>query len=397
MKRLLTLILSALLVLGMCACGQNGDAAETTEPKLNTAATDADIAQLEALYKDTMAYHGEMHDHSDSYGRSDGKTELKLWAPVVLPGVDADFAAILDHKQSEHMRMDEWDPSLFIGGTEAATTILDDHLDQGSMHYNVIINDPDAMDDFFKSIPEYKFGPDPQNPGRDTFIYAKFVSTRFREVVQELLDRGGFFVHVHPRGRSYLVSNDPLDYWYGDYTGLEVLDGCYDNMKDDRNAEAYDIWVQLLNLGKFVYATSGSDSHRMSQANTLTTLYSTEKHSDAYLELFRAGNFTAGPIGIRMSVGDVCTGDQTDFTGKRLVVSVGDFHSMVPKGEYRLDVYDEEGLVFSEPLAGTETQYFAIDAGDSKYYRANVYSVTEDMIVAVGNPIWNTAAMEAAQ
>lgn len=400
MKRLLALILSLLLVLGMFGCAQNGDdAAETTEPSLNTAASDADIAQLEALYRDTVAYHGEMHDHSASGGRSDGHTDLKLWASVVLPNIDADFAVIADHKQTSHMRLEEWNPEVYIGGSELATTILDDHLKNGSMHYNIIHTDPDKIEEILSTYPAFNLREDTEkNPGYNTFSYAKFTGEEFRNVVQTITDNGGFFVQVHPCGASYDKSDDPLDFWYGDYTGFEVLAGWYyTDLKDERNIKAYNMWVGMLNLGKKVYATAGSDSHRMSLASSLTTLYSDEKHSEAYLELFRAGNFTAGPIGIRMSVGDVCTGDETAFSGKRLVVSVGDFHSQVPNGEYEVVVYDEKGEVFREKLDGTETQYFAIDAdADCMYYRADVYSITEEKIVAVGNPIWNTAAAETA-
>ena len=394
MKRLLILILSVLLVLGMCACGQNGDAAETTEPKLNTAATDADIAQLEALYKDRIAYHGDLHNHSNSGGRSDGKVELRHWPSLVMDPKEMDFAAIMDHKQSEHMRLPEWDATRYLGGTEAATTILEDHLDQGGMHYNIYFNDPEVLDEFLKSVPEYKFGPDSQNPGQDTFIYAKFSAARFREVVAKILEMGGFFTHVHPNYSSYLKSDDPLDYWYGDYTGYEVMTGTSHgyNQSYEKNMDAYNTWVELLNLGKIVFATYGSDNHRYSDVACFSTIYSDAKMNTSFLNYVRKGDFTAGPVGVRMVMGDVTTGGQTDFAGKRLVISVGDFHSQAIKKDhqYRLDVYNESGLVFSQEFDSAETAYFALEAENCKYYRADVYDVTEGYIFAVGNPIWNT-------
>ena len=91
-----------------------------------------------------------------------------------------------------------------------------------------------------------------------------------------------------------------------------------------------------------------------------------------------------------MAVGDTCTGGETAFSDKRRVVSVGDFHSQMPKGEYEIVVHNEKGEVFREKLDTTKTQYFAIDAEACQYYRAEVYSITEEKIVAVGNPIWNT-------
>lgn len=393
MKRFLSLILAVLMLLSLCACGNGEQSGGTTEAIGTYAASEADISQLEALYGDRTHFQGDLHNHSNSGGRSDGKVELRLWPALVMEPKEMDFAVIADHKQSSHMRLPEWDVSRYIGGTEAATTILDDHLDQGSMHYNIIFNDPDVLDQFLKDNPEYKFGPDSQNPGQNTFIYAKFDSTRFREIVQDILDRGGFFTHVHPNYDSYLKSDDPLDYWYGDYTGYEVMTGTSKgyNLSHDKNLAAYNTWVALLNLDKIVFATFGSDNHRYSDVACFSTIYADVKNNDNLLSYIRKGDFTAGPVGIRMAMGDVTTGGRTDFAGKRLVISVGDFHPQAIKEghQYRLDVYNENGLVFSQEFDSAETAYFALNAEDCKYYRADVYDVTEDYIFAVGNPIWN--------
>lgn len=395
MKRTLSMILAMLMCLSLCACGTEQNAGETTEPTLGMAATAEEIAQLEALYDGRTDYQGDLHNHSNSGGRSDGKVELRLWPALVLEPKEIDFAVIVDHKQSEHMRLPEWDTTKFIGGTEAATTILDEHLTQGSMHYNIIFNDPDELDAFLKANSEYRFGPDSENPGQDTFIYAKFNSDRFREVVQDILDRGGFFTQVHPLYDSYLVSDDPLDYWYGDYTGFEVMTGTSHgyNLSNQNNLEAYDMWVKLLNLDKIVFATFGSDNHRYSDVACLSTIYADIQNNQNLLSYVRKGDFTAGPVGIRMCIGDAVTGSETDFTGKRLIIAVDDFHPQAIKSthQYRLDVYNENGLVFSQEFDHNEAAYFAIDTENCKYYRADVYDVTEDYIFAVGNPIWNTA------
>ena len=392
MKRLLSLLLVMLLLLSMCACGQKQDA-EETKPQVTYTATEADIALLESLYEGRTPFQGDLHNHSNSGGRSDGKVELRIWPMVVMDPKEMDFAVIVDHKQSSHMRLEEWDPTRFIGGTEAATTILDEHLDQGSMHYNIIFNDPDVLDEFLKSNPEYKFGPDSQNPGQDTFIYAKFDQARFREVVAQIYEMGGFFTNVHPNYPKYVKSDDPLDYWYGDYTGYEVMTGGNNsyNLSNQYNKEAYDTWVAMLNLDKIVFATFGSDNHRYSDVNALSTIYANEKLNTNLLDYVRKGDFTAGPVGVRMAMGDVTTGGQTDFAGKRLVICVDEFHPQAIKKDhqYRIDVYNEEGLVFSQEFDSAEAAYFAIDAADCKYYRADIYDVTEGYIFAVGNPIWN--------
>lgn len=389
MKKVISMILAMCLPLSLCACG----AGEVSEKAMNVTATAADVAQLEALYQGRTDFHGDLHNHSDSGGRSDGKVELRLWPLLVLEPKEIDFAVIVDHRQSEHMRLPEWDTTKFIGGTEPQAIIVDEHIVQGKMHYNIIFNDPDVMDEFLKDNIEYKFGPDSQNPGMNTFGYPKFTSARFREVVQDILDRGGFFTHVHPLYDEYLISDDPLDYWFGDYTGFEVMTGTSKsfNLSHKENLEAYEMWVQLLNMDKILFATFGSDNHRDSDVACLSTIYAEEQNNQKLLEYVRKGDFTAGPVGIRMCIGDAVTGSKTAFVGKRLVIAVDNFHSQAMKSshQYRLDLYNEKGLVFSQEFNSAEAAYFAIDAEDCKYYRANVYDVTENYIFAVGNPIWN--------
>ena len=108
------------------------------------------------------------------------------------------------------------------------------------------------------------------------------------------------------------------------------------------------------------------------------------------------GDFTAGPVGIRMTVGNAVMGGHTDFTGGRLVVSVDDFQSQEYHADhqYQLRVYNENGLVLSEEFDAAQAAYFAMDAQDCMYYRAEVYDLTEDYIVALGNPIWNQLTVE---
>ena len=404
MKRFLTVTLAVLLVLGICACAKQEDA-ET--PKFSAAATDADIALLDSLYEGRKVYFGDMHNHSDSYGRSDGHVKLADWPTEVMEPIQMDFAVLVDHKQSEHMRLPEWDDTLFVGGSEAGTQIEDPKLEQGNMHYNMIFADPDKLDQYVKSHSEYNYRLDldaeftDRHPalkdGRTDwycFGYPTFAPDRFRERMAEIYELGGFYVQVHPLFGSYLKSQDPLDYWFGDYSGFEVYTSTSKDYTPAHEAmiKAKATWVAMLDAGKIVFATSGSDDHRNSSAVSLSALYSAEKHANAYLALMRKGDFTAGPVGIRMAMGDVCTGGQTDFTGKRLVISVADWHSQARQegSKYRLDIYNEKGLVGSVDLNGTEPAYFALDAEDCRYYRAEVYDVTNDYWFAVGNPIWNT-------
>lgn len=374
------------LLMGLSACGrpdlQEGEAGS----QMDVTASASDIAQLDALYAGKQPYHGELHDHADTGGTSDGKTPLKGWKDIMMYTKDMDFATIVDHKQVLHMRLEDWDDSIFIGGSEAAAWITDKGLEQNELHYNMIFATPEPLEELlYENIVKHQFD-------GTHFKYAKFTTEEFMKIADSVRKKGGFFVHVHPKGDSYILSDDPLDYWFGDYTGLEVICGCYGGMEALNNKEAYQLWKDLLAMGKRVYATSGSDSHRTSNTVSLTTIYSDQQNAQTYLNYVRQGNFTAGPVGIRMCIGDAAMGAETSFSGNRVVVSAGDVHSLEfePTHIYRVDLYDDTGLVFSQEADLSQTVYFAVDADETKsFYRAEVYDVTEDRIVAVGNPIWN--------
>lgn len=387
MKKLFAFLLAGVMLFGLCACGNTEETPETTtEPALDVTATDEDIAQLEEVYTGRQAYHGELHDHADTGGTSDGNNTLIQWKENLLLK-DMDFATFADHKQVLHMRLEDWDNSLFIGGTEAATHISDSKATQNSMHYNMLFAEPEPLEEVLNEHPA-KF-----LYINDHFSYPSFTTAEFTEIAESVLVKGGFFVHVHPRGDKYMVSDDPLDYVFADGMGFEVLCGYYGNMSAADNQEAYEYWKQILAAGKRVYATSGSDSHRLSKTVSLTTIYSEAKNAKTLLDHVRAGNFTAGPGGIRMCVGDTPMGGETSFADKRVVVSVGDLHSKEYREDHRYSVrlYNEEGLVCEQEFDPTQPAYIAIDADAScMFYRAEIYDMFDEYIFALGNPIWNS-------
>ncbi len=398
MKRLFSLILAALMLFSLCACSNSEE--KENETKLDTTATEADIAALENLYSGREAYHGNLHDHSDSgdsadpWKTADGNYRIELW-PNFLIEKDLDFVALVDHRQSNHMRLSCWDESIFIGATETGHRRYDSNDEIDAMHYNILLNDPDELDRILSTFTKFNC------TGRGHFKISStnpLTEEEFSQLVTLVQEAGGNIVHVHPCYEGYMSSDDLMDYFMGEYTGFEVLcsyslgNKTENNMATEpANALAYETWVKLLNAGKHIYAFAGSDSHRMTHTTSASTVYAEERHNDSYLKHIAKGDFTAGPVGIRMVIGDAVTGGHTLFAGKRLVIAVDDFHSQQfkAKHQYRLDLYNENGLVFSQEFDGSQAAYFAIDAQDCKYYRADVYDVTDDYIVAVGNPIWN--------
>ena len=84
-------------------------------------------------------------------------------------------------------------------------------------------------------------------------------------------------------------------------------------------------------------------------------------------------------------------GGQCDFKGKRLVIGVEKFHRSVrnPEHQYRIDVWNDEGIVYSQEISCTAPTYIAMEATDCKFYRVEIYDTTRDLRIALGNPIWN--------
>lgn len=359
-------------------------------------AAEADITALDAAYANRNAYHGEMHNHSDSGATSDGHTTLTEWKEG-MENLGIDFATIVDHHMSSHMRLDAWDMTIFVGGSEAAATIVGRGLDPDNdgIHYNMIFSDPDKLVEVVKQFPEFAYVEEnPDHPGYDWFGYAGLTRERMMEVAEAVLEAGGFFVHVHPKYDSYMVADDPMEYLFAEYSGIEIFTSSGKrNMNDKDNEEAYQLWMDLLAMGKKVYATAGNDNHTTPDTTALTTIYSTQKHADNYVGYMHDGDFTAGAVGIRMMIGDATMGGETDFAGQRVVFSVGDFHeSAVTKGhKYRVELYDETGVVAEAMVDPAQMNYFAYDAkATADFYRVVVWDETAGIRIAVGNPIWNS-------
>ena len=150
MKKRIAFLLALTCLLSLCACGHPETPTEPTEPDYT--ASEADIAQLEKLYEGRQPYHGELHDHADTGGTSDGKMKLEDWKTNLMVK-DMDFATFADHRQVLHMRLPEWDNDLFIGGTEACTWVKDSKATQNKLHYNMLFATPEGLENVLNTFP----------------------------------------------------------------------------------------------------------------------------------------------------------------------------------------------------------------------------------------------------
>ena len=372
-------------------------------------ATEDDKTQLESLYEGRAPYHGELHNHTKTENlegvNADGNNTLEEWV-VHMEEKRIDFATIVDHKQSTHMYQDAWDDACFIGGSEPAVPRITD-LNNMSMHFNMVFADVEKLEAHLENITEFKFTKTVENQVNfkgGQYSYYNFTTDRIKEIAQSVIDHGGFFVHVHPKANhNYIVSDDPEDYFFGEGTGIEVstTDTSKLTMAAKYNVEAYELWVDLLERDHRVFATLGDDNHLLSDLRSLSTVYSAELEPQAILDQVRAGDLTAGPVGIRMSIGDTAAGGITTFdAGKRLVLSVGDIHESFYQAranhKFAVEVYDDGGIIFTTEIDPSETTYFAMDIDTSrKFYRAVVVDLTEGCRIAVGNPVFNSAKYPA--
>ena len=364
-------------------------------------AGETEIKVLNNMYAGREPLHGEMHDHSKSGPKGDGKRTLAE-IKAEMTRLSIDFTTLVDHKQSVHMYLDDWDNNIFVGGSEPGTSVSDGG--SGSFHFNMIFADPEKLEEAF-TFGGYKLKDYENGEGKCFEDYVGFKVATFTALTEKVYELGGLLVHVHPKYDKYMVSDDPLDYYFGSDKapmGFEIHTGNSKpyNMVYKDNEEAYQTWVDLLEAGKWVYATAGSDKHDLPNPGALTTLYSDRKHADAYVALMRSGDFAPGWVGIRMTMTGVTMGGKVDFTNKKLIFSVGDIYQgdknepnpiYVADHTYRVELYDDGGLVSQSIIDPTVTTYFEANANrNAKFYRIVVWDDTAATRIGVSNPIWNT-------
>jgi len=379
-------------------------------------ASEGDTNLLASNYSLTnILYQGELHAHAKTYGRGqgtyargdDGDTPIATWK-TQLTNLNLDFAASLDHNQTDHINYDDWDVSKFLYGTEAGTQIKNGIIgtgndnDKGELHYSMIFKEQSQLEAILNNS---QFGFSYSDNMFRT--YPDFANkSAFDTLIKAVTDNGGFFVHVHPKVSSYSTNED--DYWFGPntaYTGLEVL---YKDTEDESQNKIYtesnyNLWKSLLNKGYRLYATAGSDTHGDLNVRALTSIYSTQaaaENKGVLIDQLQEGNFTAGPVGIQMCIENAVMGGHsvTFAEGQKLVVNIGQFqeNTFDATHKYMVSVYNDQGVVYAQRLSmDAETMTptngtFAIPVdADSQYYRVEVYDMTENTWFAFGNPIWN--------
>ncbi len=363
--------------------GARGWTTKTEDPHRVIADSKADFTALDTYYEGCNPYYGDLHTHSNSGGTSDGKTPLADWVPK-MDELGLDFAVMVDHRQMRGYFLPEWDDTRFLYGTEPGTSFTDlDYLPNNSLHYNMIFPHKYGLAMVLANFPEFKFQGDELT---GFFGYPKFTKARFEELNTYIRSIGGMLVHAHPK--LLLASNDPLDYYCGEHSYLETIVNGYAAHGAYR---AYDLWVQILALGKHMYASGGSDTHGNVSAGCPATFYTTERHHSKFVERMYVGDYAVGGVGIKMMIDGHPMGSEIEYKdGMKLTLRVGDFfrHTLREDTAYELQVITDQGIAYSSMFNGKLPQALSLEVQKRRFYRVVISDLTHAWRVCVSNPIW---------
>ncbi len=359
--------------------------AETNGEDVHKTIKNADFSALDKHYEGTKAYYGDQHVHTKCGGTSDGSFPMADW-PAEMDNIGLDFAIIVDHRQMRGFFLPEWNKERFLMGNEPSARILELNASAegyNNIHYNMLVPNKYGLAMIFANFPEFEFRGDELTGSHK---YPAFTKERFMELTQFIQSIGGMMVHPHPK--TMMSSTDPLDFYYGEHMFLETL---YETFESNFSFKNYQLWTELLALGKHVYTSGGSDTHRRPSNAVVSTFYTKERSDTAFFEQMKSGDFTVGCVGMKMFIDGNPMGSELEYKdGMTLTLRVDDFFSYQWKENtaYELRIYSDKGLVYKSIYDGTKPQEIALEVKKRNFYRAEVFDLTHGYRVAVGNPIW---------
>ena len=345
----------------------------------------ADYSAMDAYYEGCNPYYGDLHTHSNSGGTSDGHTPIENWVGK-MDEIGLDFAVMVDHRQMRGYFLPAWNEERFVYGTEPGTTITnlnDPNANMATMHYNMVFPHKYALAMVLANFPEFKFQGD-ELTGK--FGYPKFTKERIAELNAYIYSLGGYVSHPHPK--VLMASADPLDYYIGEWSHLETFVGGYSS---HASYKSYDLWVAILQAGKHMYTSAGSDTHSVVNINCLSTFYTQNRFHSDFIKRLHAGDFACGGVGLKMMIDGNPMGSQIEYKdGMQLNIRVDNFHKSVWRADtaYELQVWTDEGLAYASMFNGKEAQEVTLEVQKRRFYRVVIEDLTHKYRVLVGNPIW---------
>ncbi len=346
------------------------------------------MSYLAKHYQNRSVFYGDTHEHSASGGTSDGKRPLRDWIDACHEK-NLDFEAILDHRQVRHMYLPEFDEYCFLCGSEPGTHITDavveldkDGNRRDAIHYLMIFKEKGVLEQVLEGFPEFMF------TGGDEghFDYPNFTRDRFTKLVHTVMELDGFFVHPHPLSEATMHSDDPDEYVFADFTGIETYYRSHDYYLSPLQ---YELWKKILKRGHKVYACAGVDSHDIASGELVTTVYLPKLDRRVIVDVLQTGDFTAGNAGVKMCIGDTKMGGVHSFAaGDILEIEVGDIWHYDESKTYQAAVWLNEDVIYTTAIDGQKPLSITLPIEQKGYYRVEVLVEGESLPLALGNPIW---------
>ena len=339
-----------------------------------------DFSVLEEYYAGRKPFYCDMHVHSKSGGTSDGWVNIGDW-PSEMVEQKVDFVAIADHRQMRHFFLPEFDDTKFFYANEPEAVMLGD-IKFEKLHYNMIYPDKFGLGKMLKHFDDkYEFRGDELT---GFFKYKNFTHEELEEVAQFITKDGGMFIHAHPT--AMLVSDDILDYCFGDGTYIETFSGDYTNILSYND---WKLWTKLLSLGKRVYTISGSDSHAHCKNSCLSVVYAQERINSSLYPYFKAGDFSSGAFGIKMMLDKTPMGGvATLLKGSKLFVEIDDLFEIYENKSFLVKIVTDKGVAYAHSHDGKEKLRICLSAKERAFYRVEIIDLDYRCPFALSNPIW---------
>lgn len=354
-------------------------ALNTIDDKHETA--DGDFSALQMRYANRQPFYCDMHVHSKSGGTSDGWVNIGDW-PTEMAQQKVDFVAIADHRQMRHFFLPEFDDTKFFYANEPEALLLGNAVKFDKLHYNMIYPDKYGLGKMLKRFDsKYEFRGDELS---GSFSYKNFTHEELEEVARFITDNGGMFVHAHPM--AMLVSDNILDYYFGDGTYIEAFSVDYTGALSYND---WKLWTKLLALGKRVYTISGSDSHAHCKNNCLNVVYAEERINSSLYSYFKSGDFSSGAFGIKMLLGNTPMGGVAEWKdGEKLFIEIDDLFEIYKDKDFLVKVMTDRGVAYACRYNGKEKLRICLEAKKRKFYRVEVIDLEYACPFALSNPIW---------
>lgn len=342
---------------------------------------DGDFSTLKAYYAGRKPFYCDMHVHSKSGGTSDGWVNIGDW-PAEMVEQKVDFVAIADHRQMRHFFLPEFDDSKFFYANEPEALLLGNAVKFDKLHYNMIYPDKHGLGKMLKRFEhKYEFQGDELT---GSFSYKNFTHEELEEVAQFITDNGGMFVHAHPM--AMLVSDNILDYYFGDFTYIEAFSVDYTSVLSYND---WKLWTKLLALGKRVYTISGSDSHAHCKNNCVNVVYAEERINGSLYPYFKSGDFSSGAFGIKMMLGETPMGGVATWKdGAKLLIEIDDLFEIYKNKNFLVKVITDQGVAYACAYDGKEKLQICLEAKKRKFYRVEIIDLEYRCPFGLSNPIW---------